>query len=85
MRWFLHTLSGVLSTKLMPVHLPSNTHNNRYTIRVLIILAFKFNAAKIMNNSGLSKKKSRNLLMSPTIICIFALSITNISDINPYY
>ena len=25
MRWFLHTLSGVLSTKLMPVHLPSNT------------------------------------------------------------
>ena len=23
--WFLHTLSGVLSTKLMPVHLPSNT------------------------------------------------------------
>ncbi len=23
--WFLHTLNGVLSTKLMPVHLPSNT------------------------------------------------------------
>ena len=25
MRWFLHTLSGVLSTKLIPVHLPSST------------------------------------------------------------
>ena len=25
MRWFLQTLSGVLSTKLMPVHLPSST------------------------------------------------------------